>query len=77
MQSLCPVELTVGAMLQRKIQVLLIDVEGLLRDSLCALINRERTLRHETSRAENLLTLLEEAQVIYQSDLDRIRKELP
>jgi len=31
-------------MLQRKIQVLLIDVEGLLRDSLCALINREPEL---------------------------------
>ena len=31
-------------MLQRKIQVLLIDVEGLLRDSLCALINTEPEL---------------------------------
>jgi DNA-binding NarL/FixJ family response regulator len=44
MLSLCPVELTSGPMLQRKIQVVLIDVEGLLRDSLCALINMEPEL---------------------------------
>jgi hypothetical protein len=42
-----------------------------------ALIDRQRALGYDTAAAEGLLATLEEAQLIYESDLTRIRTERP